>query len=324
MSDTPIEALRETSRWRARDVTYWAGKWSQLSTIIPEFKIEDFKADGDAPANPYLKTVVRLPRTPFEQLIPVGTVSNTYPLAQHKEVAEKCFEGIQSAGIPTSDLRCEVGLSALGEWMNLRIYFPEQFNYKPRDGKELGLRVECFNSVDGSSRLVILLGWIRFICSNGMVIGETKAELRATHDQHLNLKSIVETVSDGLEKVKADQVRLRRWEQRKIDRDKLKGWVNKKVTDAWGKKAACRVFHICEFGHDVEFADPFARGEAKEKPVIKKQKVPGAPDKAETLYDVSQARSWLATDRNNAEERMEWQSNIPTLVESLAQFAQVR
>ena len=73
--------------------------------------------------NPYLKTIVRLPRTPFEQPVPVGVVSNTYTLTQHKEVAEKCFEGIRLAGTPTSDLRCEVGLAQLGEWMNLRIYF---------------------------------------------------------------------------------------------------------------------------------------------------------------------------------------------------------
>src|SRR6266705_1660402 len=257
MSDDAIEALDETSRWHARKVTYFAGNWSQLSCLIPDFNIEDFKADGDAPANPYRKTVVRLPRTPFEQPIPVETVSNTYTLAQHKEVAEKCFEGIRFARIATSDLRCEVGLSELGEWMNLRIYFPEEFNYNPTDGKPLGLRVECFNSVDGSSRLVILLGWIRFICSNGMVIGETKAELRDTHDKHMNLKRVVEAVFDGLGKVGIDLDRLRRWEQRKIDEDKLRRWVNKTVTDAWNKKAACRVFHICLYGNDVEIADPF-------------------------------------------------------------------
>ena len=74
--------------------------------------------------------------------------------------------------------------------MNLRIYFPDEYDFKPLDDNPLKLRLECFNSVDGSSRLVILFGWFRLVCSNGMIIGKTIAELRDLHNQHMDLAKL--------------------------------------------------------------------------------------------------------------------------------------
>jgi hypothetical protein len=89
-----------------------------------------------------------------------------------------CLAGIREHEIDPGLLRREVGLTPLGEWMNFRAYFPETFSHEPRDGNKLALRLECFNSVDGSSRLVILFSWLRLICTNGLMIRETKAALR--------------------------------------------------------------------------------------------------------------------------------------------------
>jgi hypothetical protein len=94
--------------------------------------------------------------------------------------------------------------------------------------------------------------------------------------------------------------------------------VDKDVAKRWGKKAACRVFHICSSGHDVEIQDPFAPGEASEKPVKAIADVPGAVVPAATLFDASQALSWVATRRNDPEERVDWQRQIPELVGCLA------
>lgn len=316
MSD-PLEILNLSARWHARDVRYLFGKWDRLRLELPSFKIDDFRAMNDAPCNPYLKTVVRMPRTQFEHPIPVGVVSNSYTLAQHLEVAERCFEGIDSQGIETSELKCELGLTELGEWMNLRIHFPDEWSYSPGDGHKIGLRLECFNSVDRSSSLVVLLGWIRFICSNGLVIGETKAELKDIHNDRMDLSRIRDIVSEGLLCVKADKRRLKGWEQVKVGTDAIGSWANTSVSDRWGKKAACRIFHICMSGCDAEITDQFAGGLATTKPVTLMAEVPGAAKPAQTLYDVSQALSWVATHRTNPEERLEWQSQIPRLVESL-------
>jgi len=313
-----VEVLEESGNWRAREVTYWAGTWDQMAKLLPRFETADFRVGSEEPANPYMRTVVRLPRNRLEQKMPVGTVSNTYTLAQHTDVGEKCIEGIRQAGVELDGLRCELGLTELGEWMNLRLYFPKDYNHKPPDGNELGLRVECFNSVDGSSRLVILLGWLRFVCSNGLVIGETKTELRDIHNQNLDVERIPQIIRSGLVKVQGDLKRLRGWENAAIEPGRLVAWANKSVSEKWGKRAACRVFHICESGHDVEITDPFAAGEATEKPVKQLVPVPGSPMAAKTLFDVSQALSWVATGRNSTDERVEWQSQITELVGCLA------
>jgi hypothetical protein len=58
--DEIIERL-DPSRRNARTVSYSSGKWHQLAPLIPTFELADFRAADSEPANPYLKTVVRLP-----------------------------------------------------------------------------------------------------------------------------------------------------------------------------------------------------------------------------------------------------------------------
>jgi hypothetical protein len=229
-------------------------------------------------------------------------------------------KAIQQAGVDPNELRCEVGLSDLAEWMNLRIYFPDAWAFDPGTGDKLALRLECFNAVEGSARLVILFGWLRFVCSNGMVIGDTRAEIRDIHNQRLDLDRIPEAIATALRQVKVDIARMDRWRSSGVPEGALRPWVNGPLSERWGKKAAARVYHICTRGQDVGFADPFAPGAATEKPTKPSGEVPGSESPARTLFDVSQALSWVATRRNNAEKRVERQSEIAALVQKLHEF----
>ena len=95
MSEAVLETLEEEARWRARDVTYWGGgPWPQVKKQIPEFRTRDFRTSDDAPANPYLNIVERIPRTKFEQPVPVGTVSRAYTLAQHAGPTRCCWREV--------------------------------------------------------------------------------------------------------------------------------------------------------------------------------------------------------------------------------------
>lgn len=320
LRDSPpsLSITTEVARWHARDVEYVAGTWVQLAKRLPEFAKEEFRAGEGEPPNPLLQAIVRQPLTPAERPIPVGVVSRSYSLAQHKVVIEKCLDAFREHRIPPQNLRCELGTTPLGEWINFRAYFPESFDYTPRDGQKLGLRLECFNSVDGSSRLVILLGWLRLVCTNGLIIGETVASIRAIHDESLDLSRISSIISAGLTKVEIDRRRLHRWSETQIDPQRLVAWVDGSLAVKWGKKAACRVYHICDSGQDVEIVDAFDGAEPSKKVVRATGHVPGATNPAANLYDVSQALSWLASRRNNPEERVDWQSQIAELVSALA------
>ena len=316
-----LEQLSESGRRNWRNITYWSGTWDLLSKQIPQFEKRDFQTSADATSNPYMQTIVRLPRLEEEWPIPVAAVSNFYTLAQHHDVAKRCLEGIQDVGISTKEIRCELGLTDLGEWMNFRIYFPEQYDYTPEDGQSLGLRLECFNSVDASSRLSLFLGWFRFICSNGLIIGRTKAELSDIHGRHMQLDRISAMISEGLDDAQADIDRLDGWQASEIGLDRLEQWANKELTSKWGKNAACRVYHICCSGYDIEISNPFVAAKATEKPVKQTQAVPGAAQLACNLYDVSQALSWVSGSRKNPEERVARQSEIPDLVDQLRETA---
>ena len=165
---------------------------------------------------------------------------------------------------------------------------------------------------------MILFGWFRFVCANGLVIGETKMEIKERHGEGLNLENISKRIQPALQAAVGDRSRMMKWQSQKVAIDAVAGWANDHVCEEWGKRAAARVFHICDSGKDVEIDDPFAPGAATEKPIRYLAPVPGAPERASTKYDVAQAMSFVATQRKNAEERVTWQNIVPRLLERLS------
>jgi hypothetical protein len=124
-----ISILPGEASWRSRRVRYYAGDWSAILSVLPEFYLAPFSANQDEPANPFLQTVMRKPMSVAERPIPIGVVSQTYSLAPHRDVAALCRKGLTDTGIDPGKLRYEVGLSELGEWMNFRIYFDESYSF---------------------------------------------------------------------------------------------------------------------------------------------------------------------------------------------------
>ena len=307
----------ETLCWRSREVCYYAGAWDDVLSVLPEFETVPFHAGPKEPSNPFLLTVSRKPLSPlWKNQMPVGVVSHRYSLVQHRDVAMRCREGLVDAGVKPADLRYEVGVSQLGEWMNFRIYLPDKYSLRDSHGQKVDLRLECFNAVDGSSKLIVLFGWYRLVCANGMVIGESKIEIRERHGQPLEIDSIPERIASSFRTAQADKRRLEKWERTPIDVEDLGPWVDGPLTERWGKRAAARVLHICRTGHDVEI-DDFAPGAASEKPVRRRRPVAGSPTPARTKYDALQALSFVATRRNDADDRLGRQADIPALIRKL-------
>lgn len=312
-----VDLLPEQHRWRARDVTYYRGPWARLKKLIPGFELGPFRVGEDGPENQHLRMVVRRPLNQTENPIPIGTVSPAYSLAPHEEVGELCLRGLAKCGVEQSELRPELGLTQLGEWMNLRFVLPKCFSLIDRSGIETALRLECFNSVDGSSRLIIVFGWIRFICSNGLIIGETMIEIRERHDGSLALDEIPMRIARAFDKARADKEHRQALQEKNVSVRSIEAWVNGELARAWGKKAAARVFNICRTGHDAELIDPFAKGEATEKPTRSTERVPGSPEVASTLFDVMQAMSHVAAKRTDALEQQKMLRSLDGLLANL-------
>jgi hypothetical protein len=68
---------------------------------------------------------------------------------------------------------------------------------------------------------------------------------------------------------------------------------------------------------DVELADPFEKGTPTEKTVIKGNRVSGAILPGDNVYAVSQSLSWLAKERRDVQEQLEWKQQIPELLAPL-------
>jgi len=239
-------------------------------------------------------------------------------LVTHREVLAECYQGIQSAGIATEGMRIDLGLSKLGEWMNLRFYLPEAYDYMPSDGHPLKLRLEAINSVDGSARFKMMLSWFRLICSNGMMIRETLAEFSDVHDAHIDLSPVSRVIVAGLKKVPADLKRLKDWESRTISEAQLRQWVDGPLAKKWGVKMAARIYAICLHGRDAKFADPFAKGSASEKPMQLLDSIPGSPASAGNFYHVAQAMSWAAGQVNDLLRREKLLFSIEDQLKALA------
>jgi hypothetical protein len=285
--------------------------------MIPEFYLAPFRIEAEAPENQHLRMVVRKPVKKTEQPIPIGTVSPSYSLAQHREVAELCFKGLTRCDVKPEEIRPELGLTDLGEWMNFRLVLPARFAMQEADGQQTALRLECFNSVDGSSRLIIVFGWLRFICANGLIIGETMIQIRERHDGTLALDEIPNRIEQAFATAEADRQRRLQLQKVPVEGNTLIPWVDGPVVKAWGKKAAARILYICRTGHDAEFDDPFAPGEASEKPMRRREPVPGSAIPANTAFEVMQAMSYVATGRNDASERQRMQRELDMLLEVL-------
>jgi hypothetical protein len=315
--NSTLEITGEVGRWRSREMKFVSGRLDQILGHIPTFAFGEFKVAEDEPANPHLKTIVRVPQTDFERPIPIAVVSPNYTLLQHRDLAELCASALGDAGLPIDEMKFEVGLSKFGELMVFRMYLPDAFNFKGSDGHEMGLRVECINSVDGSYRLVVLFGWLRFVCLNGLVIGKTLTEIREIHSGDMKLDDVVQGLQLGLSIARGDSDTLALWQETEVLPLAVREWADDEVAKKWGVKAAMRTYHIAMSGQDVTFADPFAKGRPTEKPVQYLDPVPGAPAPSKTVYDVTQALTWVATQQLNFEQRVQRQSEVPSLVESL-------
>jgi hypothetical protein len=58
-------------------------------------------------------------------------------------------------------------------------------------------------------------------------------------------------ISDGLAAATADRQTYSSWRTTGISRERLAGWVNRKLAKEWGVKAAVRTWHIVTSGYDA-------------------------------------------------------------------------
>ena len=308
------------AKWRGRRVSRLKGKVGALLEMLPEFETVPFRVHAGMAAHPDLWCVARKPRNGMSG-VAVGTVSKKYSLVQHREAVETCLRGLTRCGLRPDELDGEFTLSALGEWMDFSFVLPDQYSFEDTYGQKVEFRCGVSNSVDGSTRLNVRFSWFRQVCENGMVFAEHRRESRL-HRSGLRLDTIEKHVFEEFQRARATRRTFSRWQRARPQEGELLRWADGALRRAWKGLAAARVLRICLDGHDVGYGSfgagpPSQRAKRWEGDVTRRVPVPGSPARAETLYDVAQAMSWVASRRPNIVERVRWQSQIPELLDQL-------
>jgi hypothetical protein len=97
----------------------------------------------------------------------------------------------------------------------------------------------------------------------------------------------------------------------------LAPWADVEVRALWGVKAAVRVLAIATDGWDVEPVGDIRSRRPSEIEVKRITKVPGTNGPAANLFDVSQVLSWIAGQRGEISEDLEWRSQVGDLMSKL-------
>ena len=120
-----------------------------------------------------------------------------------------------------------------------------------------------------------------------------------------------------MKEFETEKKNFERWRKVEITLDRLAPWVNKILWKGWGFKAGARTFHIARYGSDATIVEQY-KGKAPTTIAMQPiKRVPGAPEKCRNLFDLSQILAWLAKERRDVQEQLEWREQIPELIAPL-------
>lgn len=291
------------------------GSFGQVRELVPAFDRTPFVADGGGIENRFSDVIVRRADARLSlPAVPIGIVSKRYRLIGHGEVIDAVRDAVAGIGICTADVACEAHLGRYGATMAFYARLPREFDFDPGDAYPMALRVLALNSVDGKSLLTLMLGWYRFVCANGMVVGTTSMNWRMAHRAGPEPGGISEMLAAGLELAEHEKLELQGWLRTAATMDSLRRFSDGPLATAWGVKPAARFWHIASTGHDAEAALPFEAGKPTAKTMRPLARVPGAPERVRNAYDASQALAWLAHQPRGHEEHVKRMQDIPPLM----------
>lgn len=303
--------LATTIKWGNSPVTTYSGTLDDVRRHIPSFDRRPFGQ------NLRLDTVVRLPHEDDPGCVPVGVVSKDYVLLPHTEVFDLSVRALEMAKIDSADVRAVLRISELGERMALAFTLPDNLAFDPGDRFPMEVRLECLNSVDGSTRFRAEMGWFRLVCSNGLGFHVTTTEADRRHVGNLQRASISDVLNNGLRDYRNERDNVQRWVKTKVSLTSIGEWADSVVHSTWGFKAATRAFHIAHSGRDANIRGPFKGRKPTNADASPTRPVPGSAGEAGNLFDVSQILAWLAKERRDLQEQVEWRAQIPGLMAGL-------
>jgi hypothetical protein len=117
-----------------------------------------------------------------------------------------------------------------------------------------------------------------------------------------------------IESAQSDKARFAR-----VDDGALIPWIDEEVRSLWGVKAAVRVLGIATKGWDVKPVGAIANRRPSEIRTnrVSQVPVPGIDPPVGNLFGVSQVLTWIAGQRGEISEDLQWRSQVDDLMAKL-------
>jgi hypothetical protein len=222
-------------KWFNSPVKSYKGTLTEIRANLPEFERRSLAltqpGSQRSRLNERLDIVIRKPFGVDPDFIPIGVVSKEYVLVPHADVLDVAIQALKKADIASDSVKAQLTLSQYGERMSFGVCLPGNYSYDPGDGNPLALRLECFNSVDGSTRFRALMGWFRFVCRNGLILGVTSHDLRRRHVGDLALDDLGDVLASGIQESEREKENFKCWLQFQIHLKTLVPWVEKDLRE---------------------------------------------------------------------------------------------
>jgi hypothetical protein len=317
--------LQPRRHWLGLPVVQQAGETlNEIVNALPQFGRQPFamaSVNGDeVGVNSFLDMVYRIATHQGERAIPVGVVSKNYRLVDHHQVLRTIQQALMDNDLDLEALKVHAQWTVHGERAHFSILFPpeERFTLDLASKEDqMRFRIEVFNSVDGSCRLMSVAGWLRLVCSNGLIIGTALMQLQQQHRQQLQVEELGRLVREVIRSAGIDKETLESWLSTPIETDALVRWVDEDVHTRWGTKAAVRVLGIAKSGCDVETVGNMKNQRPSEIGTRTLGRVPGLDGPVTNIFGISQVLSWIAGQRAELAEDFEWRSQVQDLMEKL-------
>ena len=159
-------------------------------------------------------------------------VSKDYKLIRHEDAVQQ-IESIIDENLELGKYKTTAEFYDDGARMRVTYRFYKK-SVEMKKGDTVNPEIHVFNSYDTTWPFIVLIGAFRFVCANGLVVGEKYLHLRKRHVYHFDEIDLKEQVSTALKRFKSQTNQWQKWTGRQLT-EKIYGNVMK--TMKFGKKA---------------------------------------------------------------------------------------
>ncbi len=179
----------------------------------------------------------------------LGVHSAAYKLVTNEEVFGKLDDALLSSGLDLIGRTDDDILDFNGARTVRTITLPE---HKVKvNGDDISLQVRTTNSYDGSLRFDMILGGIRWACTNGMVSGDLLSRTRHKHTRGLDLDAIIAQLKMAANSFQDNQYTWQRWAQKSVSSAQMLTLVEGMTTSRKAQDELMTLFY--RYSHEMGY-----------------------------------------------------------------------